>query len=155
LRQVTLNRTLLLACTALSIASAQPATQWKFEVASVKAGTTSPNRRPSFPQFLPGGRFTVSGLPLRFLIAAAWDVGFGARVAASRMRCTPNIDLFELETGGWQESQAPRKTKIPAEAILCWSKGVQSFDVAIASIRATAPAKTRIAGRRMMTSARS
>jgi bla regulator protein blaR1 len=63
----------------LSIASAQPATHWKFEVASIKAGTMNPNRRPSFPQFLPGGRFTVSGVPLRFLIAAAWDVGFQSK----------------------------------------------------------------------------
>jgi uncharacterized protein (TIGR03435 family) len=91
---VTLNRTLLLACTALSIASAQPATQWKFEVASVKAGTTSPNRRPSFPQFLPGGRFTVSGLPLRFLIAAAWDVGFQSKRLSGGPDWINSFDTF-------------------------------------------------------------
>jgi uncharacterized protein (TIGR03435 family) len=73
------HRTLFLIIAALPIASAQPATQWKFEVASIKPGTVTPNRRPSFPQFLPGGRFTVSGLPLRFLIAAAWDVGFQSK----------------------------------------------------------------------------
>jgi uncharacterized protein (TIGR03435 family) len=70
-----LSRMLLLMATALPVAAAQPATVWKFEVASIKAGTLSPNRgRPTFPRFLPGGRFTMRGLPLRFLIAAAWNV---------------------------------------------------------------------------------
>jgi len=54
---------------------AQSSPQWKFEVASVKATAVSPNSRPSFPQFGPGGKFTA-GIPVRFVIAAAWNVGF-------------------------------------------------------------------------------
>jgi uncharacterized protein (TIGR03435 family) len=46
-----------------------------FEVASVRPHKTNDNRR-STPQFLPGGRFTSTGVPLRFLIAIAYNVGF-------------------------------------------------------------------------------
>ncbi len=73
---IQVNRTLLLASAALSIAAAQPMTPVTFEVASIKPNKANANRRPSPPQFLPGGRFTSSGLPLRFVIATAWNVGF-------------------------------------------------------------------------------
>lgn len=46
-----------------------------FEVASVKRHKADDNRR-SMPQFLPGGRFVSTGIPLRFLIAIAYNVGF-------------------------------------------------------------------------------
>jgi uncharacterized protein (TIGR03435 family) len=69
------NALLLLISAALSIAAAQTVTPLSFEVASVKLNRVNPNRRPSFPQFLPGGRFSARGVPLRFIIATAWNVG--------------------------------------------------------------------------------
>ena len=60
-----------------------------FEVASVKLHKADDNRR-SMPQFLPGGRFVSTGIPLRFLIAIAYNVGFqsvrlsGAQVGSIR-----------------------------------------------------------------------
>ena len=44
-----------------------------FDVASVKLHNPG-ERRFSLPQFLPGGRFTATGLPLHFVIAFAYNV---------------------------------------------------------------------------------
>jgi uncharacterized protein (TIGR03435 family) len=74
-------------------AQSQPA----FEVASVKAHKAGDNRR-AMPQFLAGGRFTTAGVPLRFLISIAYDVGFqsvrlsGGPDWASSMDSTWDID---------------------------------------------------------------
>jgi uncharacterized protein (TIGR03435 family) len=46
-----------------------------FEVASVKAHAANDNRR-AMPQFHPGGRFVTTGIPLRFVIASAYGLGF-------------------------------------------------------------------------------
>src|SRR5437016_12787539 len=46
-----------------------------FEVASVKPHKSDDNRH-TFPQFQAGGRFTTQGIPLRMLIAIAYEVGF-------------------------------------------------------------------------------
>jgi uncharacterized protein (TIGR03435 family) len=46
-----------------------------FEVISVKAHQADDNHR-SPPQFLPGGRFTTAGVPLKMVIAFAYNVGF-------------------------------------------------------------------------------
>src|SRR5438067_9682351 len=54
---------------------AQPAASIAFEVASVKPHKADDNRR-SMPQFLPGGRFVSTGIPLRMVIATAYHVGF-------------------------------------------------------------------------------
>jgi uncharacterized protein (TIGR03435 family) len=51
------------------------AAQPVFEVSSVKVHKSDDNRR-SMPQFLPGGRFVSAGVPLRFVIAVAYNVGF-------------------------------------------------------------------------------
>jgi uncharacterized protein (TIGR03435 family) len=53
---------------------AQPATLPAFDVASVKPHKPDDTRR-GFPQFLAGGRFTSAGVPLRMLIAIAYNVG--------------------------------------------------------------------------------
>ena len=50
---------------------AQPA----FEVTSVKPHKADSGRG-SLPQFLPGGRFVSTGVPLKFVIAVAYNVGF-------------------------------------------------------------------------------
>ena|ERR1700733_964669 len=67
---------LLLVSALMSLALAQPVKPLTFEVASIKPFKMDGNRRPSPPHFLPGGKFTSSGVPLRFLIAMAWNVGF-------------------------------------------------------------------------------
>src|SRR6266436_5319982 len=54
---------------------AQPPASIAFEVASVKPHKADDNRR-SMPQFLPGGRFVSTGIPLRMVIATAYHVGF-------------------------------------------------------------------------------
>ena len=46
-----------------------------FDVASIKPHTPG-DRRISVPQFLPGGRFTATGLPLLIVIAFAYNVPF-------------------------------------------------------------------------------
>lgn len=46
-----------------------------FEVASVKPHNPE-DRNLAFPQFLPGGRFTVAGVPLQIVIAFAYNVPF-------------------------------------------------------------------------------
>jgi uncharacterized protein (TIGR03435 family) len=56
-------------------AQSQPETSPTFEVASIRLHKPDDNRR-SMPQFLPGGRFLSTGIPLRFLIAVAYNVGF-------------------------------------------------------------------------------
>src|SRR5438477_154961 len=53
----------------------QPQAPLAFEVASVKPHKAADNRR-SMPQFLPGGRFVSTGIPLRMVIATAYHVGF-------------------------------------------------------------------------------
>ncbi len=46
-----------------------------FEVASVKANkSNAPDGTP--PQFLPGGRFVSTNVPLLFVLAAAWNIPF-------------------------------------------------------------------------------
>ncbi|HEX3744375.1 MAG TPA: TIGR03435 family protein [Bryobacteraceae bacterium] len=68
------HRTVPLAALMAAMAAAQPAPPVKFEVASIKAA--EPGREMALPHFDPGGNFSVSGMPLRFVIAAAWNVGF-------------------------------------------------------------------------------
>ena len=68
-------RVLVLACAAVAIAGGQTATPIAFEVASVKATKVDGSTPRTFPGFLPGGRFVSRGIPLRFVIAAAWNVG--------------------------------------------------------------------------------
>jgi uncharacterized protein (TIGR03435 family) len=63
---------LLLLAVALPLA-AQTTAPLTFEVASIKPHNANDVRRP--PQFLPGGRFTSGGFPLRLLIALAWNLG--------------------------------------------------------------------------------
>jgi uncharacterized protein (TIGR03435 family) len=46
-----------------------------FEVASVKPHAAGDNRH-IMPQFLPGGKFTTTGIPVRMVIAIAYNVGF-------------------------------------------------------------------------------
>lgn len=70
-----MTQTILLACAAASLAVAQSNGPWTFEVASVKARKPNVTTRPSL-QFLPGGTFTSSAVPLKVLIGVAWNVGF-------------------------------------------------------------------------------
>lgn len=51
----------------------QPSQAFAFEVASVKPHDPADARRPVF-QFFPGGRFVAIGIPLRFLIATAYQL---------------------------------------------------------------------------------
>ncbi len=62
---------LILAASAL-FGQSKPVT---FDVASIKPHQGG-NERRAPPHFLPGGRFTSAGVPLRFLIAIAYNVGF-------------------------------------------------------------------------------
>jgi len=55
--------------------SAQSQPPLAFEVASVKPHKAD-DGRPSMPGFLPGGRFVSKGIPLKFLIAVAYNVGY-------------------------------------------------------------------------------
>jgi uncharacterized protein (TIGR03435 family) len=54
---------------------AQPVASIAFEVASVKPHKSA-ERIFGFPQFLPGGRFTSSGVPLQIVIAVAYNLPF-------------------------------------------------------------------------------
>jgi uncharacterized protein (TIGR03435 family) len=54
---------------------AQPAGSATFEVASVKPHKSA-ERVFGFPQFLPGGRFTSTGVPLQIVIAVAYNLPF-------------------------------------------------------------------------------
>jgi uncharacterized protein (TIGR03435 family) len=50
------------------------------------------------PQFLPGGRFTSAGLPLRFLIATAWNVGFqSVRLSGGPAWISSRDGAFDIE----------------------------------------------------------
>ena len=76
----TLRRRLLLLATAAIAAAAQlpaqppPSTPLAFEVASVKP--SQPEDRRIGMQFLPGGRLLVSNIPLRMIVAIAYNVPF-------------------------------------------------------------------------------
>jgi uncharacterized protein (TIGR03435 family) len=86
------------AALAAAAALAQPAPRRTFEVASIKAVTPNPNNRPAFPQFLPGGRFTMSGLPVRFVIALAWNIGFqSVRLSAGPEWISSFENGFEID----------------------------------------------------------
>jgi len=54
---------------------AQPAAPMTFEVASVKPHKAA-GQALGFPRFLPGGRFTSSGVPLQIVIAVAYNLPF-------------------------------------------------------------------------------
>ena len=56
-------------------AQAQPAAAMAFEVTSVKPNTSADPRRIGM-EFLPGGRFVATNLPLLMIIATAYDVPF-------------------------------------------------------------------------------
>jgi uncharacterized protein (TIGR03435 family) len=63
------------ACTTRIRAQPQPAVPLAFEVASVKLNTSGDNRRIGM-QFLPGGRFTATNVPLFLIVATAYNVPF-------------------------------------------------------------------------------
>jgi uncharacterized protein (TIGR03435 family) len=68
-----------------------------FEVASVKLHKADDNRR-SMPQFFPGGRFTSTGVPLRFLIAVAYNVGFqSVRLSGGPGWITSMDGVYDIE----------------------------------------------------------
>jgi uncharacterized protein (TIGR03435 family) len=59
----------------LPLRSQASASSPAFEVVSVKPHKPDDTRL-GFPQFLPGGRFTATGMPLKIVIAKAYNVGF-------------------------------------------------------------------------------
>jgi uncharacterized protein (TIGR03435 family) len=90
------SRWLLLAVATLPIAAAQttPAT---FDVASIKPHKAD-DSRPYFPQFQPGGRFTSRGVPLKIIIAIAWNVGFQSVRLSGGPAWINSIDgLYDIE----------------------------------------------------------
>ena len=87
-------------------AQAQPAASPAFEVASVKVHKPGDNRR-IFPQFLPGGRFTSAGIPVRMLIAIAYNVGFQS------VRLTGGPDWISSMEGVYDIEAKPGKGAIP------------------------------------------
>lgn len=102
-----LNRVLFRAAATLSIAtmyvaSGQPAGRPTFEVASIKPHASEDMRTLSPPQFLPGGRFTSRGVPLKILISVAWNVGFMS------MRLTGGPQWIMSREGNYDiEAKAP------------------------------------------------
>lgn len=92
------SRLLLFVSALMPLALAQPVKPLTFEVASIKPFKMDGNRRPSPPQFLPGGKFTSSGVPLRFLIAMAWNVGFQSVRLSGGPSWIGSIDgLYDVE----------------------------------------------------------
>ena len=74
---MTVRDNLLLVAAGISLGCAMPlraAGAPAFEVTSVKPHKEGDNRR-AMPQFLPG-RFTAAGVPLKIVIAFAYNVGF-------------------------------------------------------------------------------
>jgi len=99
---------LILALASVSRVWAQPPASPAFEAASVKPHQAGDTRR-SMPQFLPGGRFVSSGVPLRMLIAVAYHVGFQS------VRLTGGPDWINSMDGVYDiEATAPAGL-IPAE----------------------------------------
>ena len=84
---------ILLTATVCAQAQAPPA----FEVASVKA-SKSDARGGTPPQFVSGGRFVSTNMPLLFVIAEAWNVPFqGARLTRGSDSLTVPGDRFDIE----------------------------------------------------------
>ena len=86
---------------------AQPAASIAFEVASVKPHKADDNRR-SMPQFLPGGRFVSTGIPLRMVIATAYHVGFQS------VRLSGGPDWINSMDGVYDIEATPPPGVIPA-----------------------------------------
>src|SRR4051794_21580539 len=68
-----------------------------FEVASVKPHKQEDKRRPSW-EFLPGGRFTATNVPLRIVIATAYNVGFqSARLTGGPSWANSMESVYDIE----------------------------------------------------------
>jgi uncharacterized protein (TIGR03435 family) len=92
-----LHRFLFLGAALLSAVHAQPTPPPTFEVASIKPHSAD-DRHIMPPQFQPGGRFTSSGLPLKFLIASAWNVGFqSVRLSGGPAWISSREGAFDIE----------------------------------------------------------
>ncbi len=94
---IPVSRLFLLASAILPVAAAQSTPPLSFEVASIKQHKAD-DRRPSPPQFLPGGRFTSGGVPLRFVIAVAWNVGIqSVRLTGGPAWISSMDGLYDIE----------------------------------------------------------
>src|ERR1700687_5044312 len=68
-----------------------------FEVASVKPHKPG-DRHFGFPQFLPGGRFTVAGVPLQIVIAVAYNLPFqGTQLSGGPDWIRSMDNLYDIE----------------------------------------------------------
>jgi uncharacterized protein (TIGR03435 family) len=120
------NRLLLLAAAMMGIADAQPKNPLTFEVASIKLHKPD-NGRPSMPQFLPGGRFSCKGVPLRIVIAIAWNVGFqSVRLTEGPAWINSMDGLYDIEAkapegaipAGLPSNIRDQRTKLMLQALL-------------------------------------
>jgi uncharacterized protein (TIGR03435 family) len=105
---------------------AQAQTPPAFEVASVKANN-SEARSGTPPQFVSGGRFVATNMPLLFVIAAAWNVPFqGPRLTRGSDSLTVLGDRFDIEAkapagafpAGMSEQARLEKMRLMLQALL-------------------------------------
>jgi uncharacterized protein (TIGR03435 family) len=106
---MTFRDNLLLAAAGVSLVCGMPlraATPAAFEVASVKPHKPGDSRR-GMPGFLPG-RFSAVGVPLKILIAVAYNVGFQS------VRLTGGPDWIMSPEGAYDIEATTGKNAIPA-----------------------------------------
>jgi len=78
-----------------------------FEVTSVKPHNKDDTRR-AMPQFLPGGRFVSAGIPLKFVIAVAYNVGFqSVRLSGGPSWINSAEGVFDIEATAAPGSISP------------------------------------------------
>jgi uncharacterized protein (TIGR03435 family) len=104
---------------------AQPAAP-SFDAASVKPHKADDTRR-SMPQFLPGGRFVSSGIPLRMVISIAYNVGFqSVRLSGGPDWITSIDGVYDIEAtappglipAGLPSKERDEKLKLMLQSLL-------------------------------------